>query len=57
MLNRFEGHIDFWQLDRISPLAVPLMLEVGRESVTASGVSDMLAELETELLQELQEVS
>ena len=56
MLNRFEGHIDFWQLDRISPLAVPLMLEVGRESVTASGVSDMLAELETELLQELQEV-
>ena len=57
MLNRFENHIDFWKLDRISPLAVPLMLEVGRESVTASGVSDMLAELETELLQELHEVS
>ena len=54
MLTRFEGAIDFWQLDRISPLAVPLMLEVGRESVTASGVTDMLAELETELLQEIE---
>ena len=54
MLNRFEGKIDFWQLDYISPLAVPLMLEVGREAVTASGITDMLAELENELLQEMQ---
>ena len=54
MLQRFEGKIDFWQLDRISPLAVPLMLEVGRESVTASGVTDMLAELEDELIAEIQ---
>ena len=54
MLNRFEGKIDFWQLDYISPLAVPLMLEVGREAVTASGITDMLAELESELLQEMQ---
>ena len=53
MLTRFEDKIDFWQLDYISPLAVPLMLEVGRESVTASGVTDMLAELEEELLQEM----
>ena len=54
MLTRFEGAIDFCQLDTISPLAVPLMLEVGRESVTASGVTDMLAELEQELLQEIE---
>lgn len=54
MLTRFEDKIDFWQLNYISPLAVPLMLEVGRESVTASGVSDMLEELETELIQEMQ---
>ena len=54
MLTRFEGKIDFWHLDYISPLAVPLMLEVGRESVTASGVTDMLAELETTLIQEMQ---
>ena len=54
MLTRFEGAIDFCQLDYISPLAVPLMLEVGRESVTASGVTDMLAELEQELVQEIE---
>ena len=30
------------------------MLEVGREAVTASGITDMLAELESELLQEMQ---
>ena len=54
MLTRFEDKIDFWQLDYISPLAVPLMLEVGREAVTASGVTDMLAELEDELVQEMQ---
>jgi len=54
MLTRFEDKIDFWQLDYISPFAVPLMLEVGRESVTASGVTDMLAELEDELVQEMQ---
>ncbi|MGC6517120.1 MAG: ligase-associated DNA damage response DEXH box helicase [Candidatus Puniceispirillaceae bacterium] len=54
LLARFDGKINFKQLDYISPLAVPLMLEVGREAVTASGVTDMLAELEEELLLEMQ---
>ena len=54
MLTRFENNIDFRQLDYISPLAVPLMLEVGRESVTASGVEEMLEDLETELIAEMQ---
>ena len=53
MLTRFEDHIDFRQLAYISPLAVPLMLEVGRESVTAGGVTDLLEELETSLLEEI----
>ena len=53
MLTRFENKIDFRALDYISPLAVPLMLEVGRESVTASGVEEMLEDLETELLAEM----
>ena len=53
MLTRFEDKILFRPLTYISPLAVPLMLEVGRESITASGVNDMLEDLETELLCEL----
>ena len=54
MLARFTDKIDFWELDYISPMAVPLMLEVGRESVTASGVEVLLEELQDELLQEMQ---
>lgn len=52
LLARFQGRIDFRELDRVSPLAMPLMLEVGREPVTASAVEDSLAELEAELLNE-----
>ena len=57
MLTRFEDKIDFRPLNYISPLAVPLMLEVGRESVTASGVEEMLEDLETELISEMQGLS
>ena len=57
ILTRFEGKINWQQLSVISPLAVPLMLEVGRESVTASGVEDMLAELQDSLLAEMQGLS
>ena len=53
MLTRFSGHIDHRKLSRITPLAVPLMLEVGRESVTASGVEAMLDDLQNELLNEM----
>jgi len=52
LLARFDGKIDFRQLDRVSPMAMPLMLEVGREVVTASAVEDGLAELEAELIDE-----
>jgi ATP-dependent Lhr-like helicase len=52
MLARFQGRIEFRPLERVSPLAMPLMLEVGRESVTASAVEDSLAELEAELIDE-----
>ena len=52
LLARFDGKIDFRQLDRVSPMAMPLMLEVGREVVTASAVEDGLAALEAELLDE-----
>ncbi|XDZ64862.1 ligase-associated DNA damage response DEXH box helicase [Alphaproteobacteria bacterium LSUCC0684] len=52
LLARFEGRLAFRQLERVSPLAMPLMLEVGRESVTASAVEESLAELEAELVAE-----
>ena len=52
LLTRFDGRLDFRPLDRVSPLAMPLMLEVGREVVTASAVEDGLAELEASLIEE-----
>ena len=52
LLARFDGKINFRKLDRVSPMAMPLMLEVGRESVTASAVEDGLAELEADLINE-----
>ena len=39
MLRRIKGRIVHKRLDRISPLAVPVMLEIGRESV-AGGEAD-----------------
>ena len=53
MLTRFSGRIKAKHLNRASPLALPLMLEVGREVVTSSAVEDALAELEQELLSEV----
>ena len=52
LLARFDGAICHKKLDRVSPLAVPLMLEVGRESVTSQAVETMLSELESDLLAE-----
>ena len=53
MLTRFSGRIKARHLNRVSPLALPLMLEVGREVVTSSAVENALAELEQELLSEV----
>ena len=52
LLTRFDNNILHKDLPRISPLSVPLILEVGRESVTSSAVGDMLADLEQTLLKE-----
>ncbi len=47
MLGRVQGRIRHMALSRVSPLAVPILLEIGRESVR-SGASedDLLAEAE-----------
>ena len=47
MLARVRGRIVHMVLSRVSPLAVPVLLEIGRESVrTAEGEEKLLAEAE-----------
>ena len=43
MLSRVRGRIRHQKLDRVSPLAVPILLEIGRESVAGEAVEDLLA--------------
>jgi ATP-dependent Lhr-like helicase len=48
MLDRAQGHITVRRLDRVSPLAVPVLLDIGRESVrTAEDEDSMLFETES----------
>ena len=53
LLTRFENKITHVALSRISALAVPLLLEVGRESVMSSALETMLEELEYDLVNEI----
>ncbi len=47
MLSRVKGHIVHMVLSRVSPLAVPVLLEIGRESVRTDTDEDaLLAEAE-----------
>ena len=52
MLTRISGHIVHRQLDRVSPLAVPVMLEIGREAVYGEAADELLAETAAELVKE-----
>ncbi|GAB5388181.1 MAG: ligase-associated DNA damage response DEXH box helicase [Alphaproteobacteria bacterium] len=52
MLSRIKGKITHKALDRTSPLAVPAMLEAGKESVTGHAIDDLLDELSEELIAE-----
>ena len=44
MLRRVKGRIRHRRLDRISPLAVPVLLEIGKEQVYGSGLDELLDE-------------
>jgi ATP-dependent Lhr-like helicase len=44
MLVRIKGHIRLMRLDQVSPLAVPIMLEIGKESVAGAADESLLAE-------------
>jgi ATP-dependent Lhr-like helicase len=52
MLSRVRGRIVHKRLERISPLAVPVMLEIGRESVGAEAKEDILREAADDLIRE-----
>jgi ATP-dependent Lhr-like helicase len=52
MLSRIKGRITHRELDRVSPLAVPVMLEIGREQVYGEASDELLAEAADELVKE-----
>ncbi|MBI4275122.1 MAG: DNA ligase-associated DEXH box helicase, partial [Rhizobiales bacterium] len=52
MLSRVKGRIVHKALDRVSPLAVPVMLEIGREIVYGEAADDILREAADELVKE-----
>ena len=50
MLRRVKGCITHRRLDRVSPLAVPVLLEIGKESVYGSAFDDLLDETAEQLI-------
>ncbi|KLK89955.1 helicase [Microvirga vignae] len=52
MLQRIRGRIIHKPLDRVSPLSVSVMLEIGRERVYSDNADEILAEAEAALLDE-----
>jgi ATP-dependent Lhr-like helicase len=52
MLARIRDRITHKALDHVSPLAVPVMLEIGREQVYGEASDALLAEAEAELVKE-----
>jgi len=51
-LSRIRGRIIHNDLDRVSPLAVPVMLEIGREAVYGEAADALLREAADELVSE-----
>jgi ATP-dependent Lhr-like helicase len=52
MLKRIKGHIVVRPLDRVSPLAVPALLEISKEMVAGEAHEDILHEAEESLIEE-----
>ena len=52
MLSRIKGRIVHKALDHVSPLAVPVLLEIGREAIYGEAADSLLAETEAELIKE-----
>jgi ATP-dependent Lhr-like helicase len=52
MLGRIKGRIRHRGLDRVSPLAIPVLLEIGREQVYGEAEDHLLEEATEKLLLE-----
>jgi ATP-dependent Lhr-like helicase len=52
MLNRIRGRIRHRPLEKVSPLAISLILEIGRERVFGEAADEILAEAEAMLVEE-----
>jgi Lhr-like helicase len=52
MLSRIKGRIGHKALGHVSPLAIPVMLEIGRETVYGEAADSLLAEAADELVKE-----
>ncbi|MEE4209095.1 MAG: ligase-associated DNA damage response DEXH box helicase [Parvularcula sp.] len=53
LLARIDGRLVHRRLRRVSPLAVPVMMEAGRETIVGAANEAILEELERELLAEM----
>jgi ATP-dependent Lhr-like helicase len=52
LLVSVQGKIRVRRLERVSPLAVPVMVNIGRESVEGSAMDDLLDEAVADLVHE-----
>jgi ATP-dependent Lhr-like helicase len=52
LLGRIKGRIVHRRLERVSPLAVPVLLQIGREGVEGDAVDRILEEAADELVRE-----
>jgi ATP-dependent helicase Lhr and Lhr-like helicase len=52
MLSRIKGRIVHKALDHVSPLSIPVLLEIGRETVYGEASDTLLAEAADELIKE-----
>lgn len=52
LLVQVQGKIDVRHLDRVSPLAVPILLEIGKEQVHGGALDTLLEEAEADLIAE-----
>ena len=49
-LRRIKGHIRYNRLERVSPLSVPILLEMGRESVAGGAAESILRDMAAEMI-------
>ncbi|NNU17644.1 ligase-associated DNA damage response DEXH box helicase [Parvularcula sp. ZS-1/3] len=54
LLARISGNLVHKRLERVSPLAVPVMMEAGRETIAGAANEAILEDLERDLLEEME---